>query len=93
MPFVDLHLDPFAELLLDDAGDDVADPLFRRLRQLELDLGQVEVDLWVVFVQELLDLLYSKYFVSKSRYSSEKLKWKNGTINIRHGANRFGYQK
>lgn len=60
---VDLFLDPFAELLFKDRGADVADPLLRRLRQLDLRLREVLVDLRVLLVQELPDLLDAEALV------------------------------
>ena len=60
---LDLHLYPFAELLVNHRGDDVAYPLLGRLGNLKLWLWQILEDILVMLLEELQDLFYAKAIV------------------------------
>ena len=60
---LDLLLDPLGEWLADHRGDDVADPLLRRLGQLNLLLRQILEDMRVVVGHEPHDLLDAEAFI------------------------------
>ena len=64
---LDLGLHPIRELLLQHRGTYIRQPLLRRLRQLQVRLGQVCVDMRMVLVQELPDLLDAEAVVSVGR--------------------------
>ena len=59
----DLGLHPVGELVLEDGRADVGEPLLRRLRELDVGLWQVIVDLRVRLVEELSDLLHAEALV------------------------------
>ena len=59
----DLGLHPVGELVLEDGRADVGEPLLRRLRELDVRLRKVIVDLRVRIVKELPDLLYAEALV------------------------------
>ena len=59
----DLGLHPVGELVFEDGRADVGEPLLRRLRELDVRLGKVIVDLRVRIVKELPDLLYAEALV------------------------------
>ena len=56
MAQIHLLLDPAVEPVAQHGGYDVADPLLRRLRELNLSLRQVDEDVGMIVVQE------SEYF-------------------------------
>ena len=59
----DLGLHPVGELVFEDGRADVGEPLLRRLRELDVGLWQVIVDLRVRLVEELSDLLHAEALV------------------------------
>ena len=59
-----LLFDPVAELVLEDSGANIDDPLLWRLGQFKRRLWQVLVDIGMVLVQEVSDLLHSQSFIS-----------------------------
>ena len=61
---LDLRLHPIGEAVLEHGGADFGDPLLRRLRQLDLRLWQVLVDVGVVRLEVLLDLFDAESLVS-----------------------------
>ena len=63
MARLDLRLDPIGEAVLEDGGADVGDPLLRRLRELDLRLWQVVVDVGMVRLEVLLDLFDAESLV------------------------------
>ena len=63
MPLFNLRLHPRCETVFEHGGADVGDPLLGRLRQLELRLGQVVVDVGMVRLEVLLDLLDAEALV------------------------------
>ena len=58
-------LHPLGELLLQERGAHVGEPLLRDLGQLEVGLRQVLVDPRIIIVEELADLLHTQPLVPK----------------------------
>ena len=54
---IDLVLDPVGEMVLENGGTHVGNPLLGSLGQLEGRLRQVGIHLWMIIVEEVSDLL------------------------------------
>ena len=65
-------LHPLGELLLQERGAHVGEPLLRDLGQLEIWLRQVLVDPRMLIVEELADLLDTKTLIPKRKNSMVK---------------------
>ena len=59
-----LSVDPFFELILENCGTDICEPLLRHFWQFEVGLREVLINFWMVVVQVLSDFLDSKSFIS-----------------------------
>ena len=66
MTQVNLLLDPLVEGRTQDRCHYIANPLLRRLGNLELALWKILIDLFVVVIKKLQDLLNTKSFISNS---------------------------
>ena len=66
MTQVNLLLDPFVEGRTQDRCHYIANPLLRRLGNLELALWKILIDLFVVVIKKLQDLLNTKSLISNS---------------------------
>ena len=71
VPVVTAGLHPLGELALQDRRADVDEPLLRHLRQLDVRLGQVLVDMGCFFIEELPDVFDGEAFVSERKERHE----------------------
>ena len=64
MALLDLRFHPFGEEVLEHGGAHVRDPLLGRLREFELGLRQVIINMRMVFHEKLTDLFDAETLIS-----------------------------